>query len=118
LGSGVRNHYKYSKIYSGKEPELIEGDIFQTIIPLNRESKGAPVNVPNAPPNAPVNNTARALLQCLTDDPNLTFDELATSLSIDRSTVRRNMRKLQDAGFIWRVGSDKIGHWEIIRTDI
>jgi ATP-dependent DNA helicase RecG len=34
LGSGVRNLYKYTKIYSGGEPELIEGDIFKTIIPL------------------------------------------------------------------------------------
>jgi len=35
LGSGVRNLYRYTKIYSGSEPELIEGDIFKTIIPLN-----------------------------------------------------------------------------------
>ena len=35
LGSGVRNLYKYTKIYSGGEPELIEGDIFKTIVPLN-----------------------------------------------------------------------------------
>jgi ATP-dependent DNA helicase RecG len=34
LGSGIRNLYKYSKLYSGCEPELIEGDIFKTIIPL------------------------------------------------------------------------------------
>lgn len=34
MGSGVRNLYKYTKIYSGGEPELIEGDIFKTIIPL------------------------------------------------------------------------------------
>ena len=34
LGSGVRNLYKYTKIYSGGEPELIEGDVFKTIIPL------------------------------------------------------------------------------------
>jgi len=34
LGSGVRNLYKYSKIYSGGEPELIEGDVFRTIVPL------------------------------------------------------------------------------------
>lgn len=34
LGSGVRNLYKYTKIYSGNEPELIEGDVFKTIIPL------------------------------------------------------------------------------------
>ncbi|VDN47983.1 conserved protein of unknown function [Petrocella atlantisensis] len=34
LGSGVRNIYKYNKIYSGADPEFIEGDIFKTIIPL------------------------------------------------------------------------------------
>jgi ATP-dependent DNA helicase RecG len=34
LGSGVRNLYKYTKIYSGGEPELVEGDVFKTIVPL------------------------------------------------------------------------------------
>ena len=34
LGSGVRNLYRYTKMYSGGEPELIEGDIFKTIVPL------------------------------------------------------------------------------------
>ncbi|MDR2670472.1 MAG: transcriptional regulator [Oscillospiraceae bacterium] len=34
LGSGVRNLYKYTKIYAGGEPELIEGDVFKTIVPL------------------------------------------------------------------------------------
>lgn len=37
MGSGIRNLYKYTKIYSGGEPELIEGDIFKTIIPLKSE---------------------------------------------------------------------------------
>ncbi len=34
LGSGVRNIYKYNKIYSGADPIFIEGDVFKTIIPL------------------------------------------------------------------------------------
>src|SRR6056297_2953606 len=34
LGSGVRNIYKYNKIYSGADPEFIEGDVFKTSIPL------------------------------------------------------------------------------------
>ncbi len=34
LGSGVRNIYKYNKIYSGAEPTFIEGDVFKTVIPL------------------------------------------------------------------------------------
>lgn len=37
LGSGVRNLYKYTKFYSGKEPELKEGDVFRIIVPLDEE---------------------------------------------------------------------------------
>lgn len=35
LGSGVRKLFKYSKFYSGKEPEFIEGDVFKIIVPLD-----------------------------------------------------------------------------------
>ncbi|MFO8052917.1 MAG: putative DNA binding domain-containing protein, partial [Candidatus Omnitrophota bacterium] len=39
LGSGVKKLFKYCKIYSGSDPELIEEDIFKTIIPLGRETE-------------------------------------------------------------------------------
>jgi len=42
LGSGVRNLVKYTKLYSGGVPELIEGEIFRTIIPLG---SNVPVSV-------------------------------------------------------------------------
>ena len=35
LGSGVRNLYRYSKLYSGKDPQLIDGDVFKIIVPLD-----------------------------------------------------------------------------------
>lgn len=35
LGSGVRNLFKYTKFYSGQTPELIEGDVFRIIVPLD-----------------------------------------------------------------------------------
>ena len=35
LGSGVRNLYKYSRRYSGRDPQLIDGDIFRIIVPLD-----------------------------------------------------------------------------------
>lgn len=40
LGSGMRNTYKYTKMYSGGIPEFIEGDVFRTIIPLLPVSTG------------------------------------------------------------------------------
>ena len=35
LGSGVRNLYKYGRRYSGQDPQLIDGDIFRIIVPLD-----------------------------------------------------------------------------------
>ncbi|MDR1688334.1 MAG: hypothetical protein LBS21_06955 [Clostridiales bacterium] len=46
LGSGVRNLYKYTKIYSGGEPELIEGDVFRTTVPLGLSDIFMPDNFP------------------------------------------------------------------------
>ena len=34
LGSGMRNTYKYTRLYSASDPEFVEGDIFRTIVPL------------------------------------------------------------------------------------
>lgn len=59
LGSGVRNLFKYSKYYSGQEPEFIEGDVFKIIVPLDdkysfdfgtnkNETKSADKNLINA----------------------------------------------------------------------
>ena len=35
LGSGMRNSYKYTKMYSGGEPVFTEEDVFTTVIPLS-----------------------------------------------------------------------------------
>jgi ATP-dependent DNA helicase RecG len=40
LGSGMRNAYKYSKLYSGQQPQFIEGDIFRAVVPLTELSIG------------------------------------------------------------------------------
>ena len=32
LGSGMRNMMKYGKAYGGEDPEMIEGDVFRTIV--------------------------------------------------------------------------------------
>ena len=41
LGSGMRNTYKYTRLYSGQEPQFIEGaDVFRTIIPLAAVATG------------------------------------------------------------------------------
>jgi ATP-dependent DNA helicase RecG len=41
LGSGMRNTYKYTQLYSGQAPQFIEGaDVFRTIVPLAAVATG------------------------------------------------------------------------------
>jgi len=53
LGSGVRNIYKYNKIYSGADPTFIEGDVFKTVVPLTPQV--TPQAAPQATPQANLN---------------------------------------------------------------
>ena len=59
LGSGMRNSYKYTKMYSGGEPVFTEADIFTTIIPLSEAATDTvgpftrdtpPMSPPKIPP--------------------------------------------------------------------
>lgn len=57
LGSGMRNTYKYTRLYSGAEPQFVEGNVFRTIIPLT-EAATATVG-----PTVPAQDTHKHLSQ-------------------------------------------------------
>lgn len=38
LGSGMRNTYKFTQLYSGGKPQFVEVNVFRTIIPLSEEN--------------------------------------------------------------------------------
>lgn len=62
LGSGMRNTYKYTRMYSGGEPKFEEGDIFHITIPL---SEAATITVG---PTATIQDTAQDTTQVTTQD--------------------------------------------------
>ena len=43
LGSGMRNTFKYTSLYSGGTPSFEEGDTFVTTVPLTRSATGVRV---------------------------------------------------------------------------
>ncbi|GAU77714.1 Fic family protein [Fusibacter sp. 3D3] len=63
LGSGVRNIYKYNKIYSGADPEFIEGDVFKTIIPLIVQDTNQDTNQDTVQDNNQDNEDIKGLLE-------------------------------------------------------
>lgn len=133
LGSGVRNLYKFTKIYSSTEPILEEGDVFKTTVLLendginkeklieNRESPqkidlsdvGVNVGV-NVGANVGVNE--ERIFTLIKANANLTAHEASEKLNISKRQAERLFAKLKEKNIIRRVGADKGGHWEIIQS--
>ncbi|MCP5206014.1 MAG: Fic family protein [Hahellaceae bacterium] len=87
-------------------------------------AQNAPLNAPlNAPVNAGLNanvdvsglKTPDAILVLLAANPALTRQQLADMMGKDLRTIGRALAKLQQAGKITRIGSDKTGHWEVVK---
>ena len=131
LGSGMRNTYKYTKLYSGGVPEFEEGDMFTTRIPLTVAATGVKVGLEvqikddkmtnsqsdnsNVTLDVTLNDTlTKRMIDILRERPFTTLNELAENLNIAKRTVQRRMNALKAAGIVVRVGSKKTGHWQIM----
>ena len=61
-----------------------------------------------------VQKSVQKIVDFISENPNITTQEMANLLGINRSIVARHIKTLQEKGIIRRVGPDKGGHWEII----
>jgi Fic family protein len=85
------------------------------------QHKGEPLNAPaNALVNAPVNISKRqaAIIDILRNNPYTTYDEMATTLDVDRSTITRNIAALKEMGILIRIGEDKNGYWKLNKKSL
>ena len=111
LGSGMRNVYKYTQLYSGKNPIFEEGDIFRTIIPLKKIATRK-VGIENVPLNVPLNSKEEIknrIIELIKNDNKITRKFMAESLKISEKTVSRYIKEMSDIRY---VGTGKSGHWE------
>lgn len=60
-----------------------------------------------------VNDTVNDTVNLIKTNPKIKLDELAMKLNKSRRTVTRNIKKLQEDGIIFRIGSDKTGYWQV-----
>ena len=61
-----------------------------------------------------VQKSVQKIVDFISENPNITTQEMANLLGINRSIVARHIKTLQEKGIIRRVGPDKGGHWEIL----
>ena len=121
LGSGVRNLFKYSKIYSGEEPVFDEGDVFRITVPLDENedhftqtTQSATQTTQSATQTTQSENSTssseiiyRTIAACST----ITQREIAEKTGLNINTVKYYIRKMQANGIIERAGTSRNGHW-------
>jgi ATP-dependent DNA helicase RecG len=100
LGSGVRNLYRYTKIYSGGEPELVEGDVFRTIVPIDlslmRMSDNGNLS-DNLSDNARYRN---AIIAHLAENGEISAMTAIKIIGRSPATARRLLAQLVDEGVV------------------
>lgn len=108
LGSGVRNIFKYARLYRGGHPLFLEHDIFRISVDFEKAE-----STNHATVNATVNETDSQILKYIQDNPYITYTELAEKMNQHRATIGRHIKSLAEQRIISRVGSDKAGFWKI-----
>ncbi len=141
LGSGVRNIFKYSKYYSGEEPEFIEGDVFRIIVPLNEEysydnTKDGSIDELKREVEERLEKEQRRfggsseknqmeikkmiltdiqkqILDILSENNQCSAKIMAEQIGVSSRSIENNIKKLKEYGILERYGSPKNGYWEI-----
>jgi ATP-dependent DNA helicase RecG len=90
IGSGVKNLYKYTPIYSdGGKPELFEDDVFKITIPLNKEA------AETAKEQNSLSDRQQAIYDMICDNRHLTVEQVMAEFDISRATVFREYGKIK-----------------------
>lgn len=101
----------------GKEIYKITESYIEVNIPFNRidimsdERNESPVTT-KASIKLSVNQ--KNILNKIRRNPYITVEELMKDLSLNDSTIKRNIRKLKNQGVIRRIGTNRKGYWEIL----
>lgn len=108
LGSGVRNTYKYTELYTpGAKPTFTEDDVFEIIIPLSEKASEETSEKVSG-------KTSEKIITLLKEDNKRTAKELSKIIGVSDRAVEKQIAKLQQQGNLTRVGSDKAGHWKVM----
>jgi ATP-dependent DNA helicase RecG len=117
LGSGVRRLYRYVPLYSGKEPQLIDGDVFRVTVSLD-DNYSFDVSTYKAQNKAQLMRNGNgctisetAVYNYLYENPGATQLDVANAIGKSRRTVQDTISNLKDKGLLEREGARKNGLW-------
>jgi len=115
LDSGMRNTYKYTRLYSGADPLFEEGDIYKTIIPLKKiatQKVGGDNVAQGVAHNVAHDKIALAefIKEKVRSNDRITRKAIADEAGVSVKTIERAIKEIDNLKY---VGSGNSGHWEL-----
>ena len=111
LGSGTRNIFKYTKLYSGTIPEILEDDIFKIIVPLNNNYSFDANTKKESESKIHLSVNQEKILQEIKNNSSVTAKILSEKIGISERKIQDNLKFLKEKKFISRIGGNKNGKW-------
>ena len=111
LGSGMKNTYKYTQLYSGQNPLFEEGNIFKTIIPLKKIATQKVGNENVAHDVAHENDDlVEFIKEKVKNNNRITRKGLADEAGVSVKTIERTIKEIKNLQY---VGSGNNGYWKL-----
>ena len=134
LGTGIKNIYKYTKLYTGKEPVLDDDNVFKAVIPLPKEldfainninlilevQKEVQKKVQKEVQKKGIFITNRQLdvLARMAINPSITRHQLSNELSISINNVTDSISALKKLSLLERSSGKKSGKWVVLLPNL
>lgn len=115
-GSGLRkiiDQYPEDAVPSFRSTEQ---SFIVTLKNLNYGKVSMPSGIDDGIDNG-IKNNADKILNVILLDPKATQKQMSDTTGMSVRTVARELKSLQEDGIIKRVGSDRAGHWEIVKEN-
>ena len=115
FGSGFKKVFKLCKENNVKFESIEMDDGFSFIFyRKNENNKKIKENNNKKYDNINLNSTDIKVLNLLKDDSKLTRDEMSKKVGVTTRTIQRTLDKLVNLNKLIRIGSKKVGYWEVL----
>ena len=64
-----------------------------------------------------VTDRQREILMLIENNANISVNEIADKFALNRRTILRDLKRLQNIGLLNRIGSEKNGYWGVVKNE-
>lgn len=115
IGSGVRKMKQAMAGAGLQEPEFDTDGFFRAVFHRPELAVGTQEGGVQKGGQKGSQKSVQKILAVIAERPGITINELAGTVGIGASAIKKHLRNLKNKGLLRRIGPDKGGHWEVMK---